>query len=199
MGKREILLLLAGAMLAGIVIWRQNQLQQWESDPSRTAVGLRQLAPRFTLADHNRKVVKLERLLGRHRIVLVFFDAELGVDRDPRTRILIDNFEKLDQSGIEVIAVSTATPFANGEAEKRLGSKVPFPVLTDIEINDPQPTPAHRKYGLVTEQTQELQTGIFLIERDGSIPFSASGSPRRVKNETLLLGDLSQGQWPGAN
>ncbi|WP_417851530.1 peroxiredoxin family protein [Thalassoglobus sp.] len=197
MGKREILLLLAGVGIFAVTLWRQNQLQQWEHDPTRKVVAIRALAPRFTLADHNRNVVKLERMLGRHQVVLVFFDAELGVDRDPRTKSLIENFEAINRAGFEIIAVGTATPYANEEAEKRLGVELPFPVVTDIDINDPAPSPAHRKYGLFDLQTGKPSTGLFLIERDGTLPIVTEGTPIAVKDEAAALKTLAEGKWPG--
>ncbi len=200
MGKREILLLIAGAGILAVTLWRENQLREWEHDPSRKVVAIRALAPRFTLADHNRNVVKLERVLGRHRVVLVFFDAELGVDQDPRTKSLIENFEAINRAGIEIIAVGTATPFQNEEAEKRLGSELPFPVLTDIDINDPAPSPAHRKYGLFEVANKnhdgETRTGFFLIERDGTLPVTLEGIPMPVLNEEETLKILAAGNWP---
>jgi peroxiredoxin len=196
MGKREVLLLVAGVLILVTVVWRQQQLQQWQHDPTRVVITKRALAPRFTLADNSRKVVKLERLLGRHRVVLVFFDAEMGVDQDPRTKNLIENFAAIDSAGIEILAVSTATPFANEEAEKRLGSELPFPVLTDIDINNPAPTPAHHLYGLIDATTSTPRPGLFLINRDGSVAFGLNGFPAPAENETFVLESLSRGNWP---
>ncbi len=196
MGKREVLLLVTGVLILVVVVWRQQQLQQWQHDPTRVVTTKQALAPRFTLADNSRKVVKLERLLGRHRVVLVFFDAEVGVDQDPRTKVLIENFAAINGAGIEIIAVGTATPFANEEAEKRLGKKLPFPILTDIDINNPAPTPAHRLYGVVDERTGDPHPGLFLINRDGSVAFGLNGFPAPVEDETFVLESLSKGEWP---
>jgi len=195
MGQREILLLSAGVFLIVLVVWRQNQLDEWKNDPSRQVATIRTLAPRFTLADHNRKVVKLERLLGRHRVVIAFFDADLGVDQDPRTKSLLKNFDAIDQAGIEIIAVSTATPFANEEAERRLGRELPFPVLTDIDMTNPQPTPAHREYGLVESDSGKVKTGLFMIERDGSLSLDKNGLATPVADEQSALAALSKGEW----
>lgn len=195
MGLREILLLCAGVGLLAVVVWRQNQLEDWENDPTRQVATIRTLAPRFTLADHNRKVVKLERLLGRHRVVIAFFDADLGVDKDLRTKQLLQNFSAIENAGVEVIAVSTATPFANEEAEKRLGYELPFPVLTDIDMTNPQPTPAHRLYGMLDPKTGKTSTGLFLIDRDGSLPLGQDGIPVPVANELAALKSLAKGEW----
>src|SRR5690606_2707109 len=156
-------------------------------------------APRFMLPDQHRKIVKLERLLGRHRVVLVFFDAELGVDQDPRTKSLIENFSAIHRMGVEIIAVSTSTPFANAEAKQRLGAEVPFPVLTDIDMNNPAPTPAHHNYGRIDAETGMPLTGIFLIERDGSLPVGPDGVPLPVNDEQQVLNQLADGIWSTGN
>lgn len=195
-GRREFLLLGAGVIIFGVAYWRQQQLKQWSQDPHRQVALARTLAPRFTLADHNRKVVKLERLLGRHRVVLVFFDPNLGIDQDPRTKKLLEAFKTIDAAGIEIIAVSTATPFANEEAEKRIGYELPFPVLTDIDINNPVPTPAHRSYGCLDENSGLPLPALFLIERDGSLPYGPNGFPTAIQDEARALEILAQGAWP---
>lgn len=199
MGKREWALVLAGVVVFAVTFWRTRQLADWQSEPARGEIAIRALAPRFTLADHNRNIVKLERLLGRHRVVLVFFDAEAGVDRDPRTKPLIENFETIDAAGIEVIAVSAATPYANEQAEQRLGHKLPFPVLTDIDVSYPLPSPAHRQYGRLEAATNATLPGLFLIERDGTVPYSQQGFPLPVKDEQAALDALASGQWPDAS
>lgn len=194
MGKREGILVVAGVVILGLVLFRQQQLEQWQDQPERV-VALRRLAPRFELADQHRNIVKLAGLLGRHRIVLVFFDAELGVDRDPRTQALIDHFSALKSANIKVLAVSTATPFANAEAKQRLGLDIPFSVLTDLVPNDPAPHPTHTRWGRVNDAGEPM-TGLFLIDRDGSTIVSAAGKPIPVQDEQAVLEKLSRGEWP---
>ncbi len=194
MGKREFALLIAGVVILGVVVFRQAQIDAWRTNPTRV-VALRRLAPRFELADHRRNLVKLDGLLGRHRIVLVFFDAELGVDGDARTRPLIDHFETIKDAGIHVLAVSTATPFANGEAAKRLGKELPFSVMTDIDLRNPAPHPTHTLWGRVDE-TGEPIPGIFLIERDGTTIVDPTGIPIPIEDEEAAISQLVQGEWP---
>ena len=194
MGKRELALLIAGVVILGLVFFRQSQIKDWRSNPTRV-VALRRLAPRFELADHRRNLVKLEGLLGRHRIILVFFDAELGVDGDPRTRPLIDHFETIDNAGFQVLAVSTATPFANGEATKRLEKELPFSVMTDIDLRNPMPHPTHTLWGRV-DKTGKPIPGLFLIERDGTTIVDPSGVPVPVEDEEAVISQLIEGAWP---
>ena len=119
------LLLISGLVILGLVMFRQRQLAEWQTRPPLRAAP-QGLAPRFSLADHHRRFVKLERYFGRERVVLAFFDAALG--REPRSpsAAAARCFEALRQAGIQVVAVSDATPYANLQAEEQLGGQFPF-------------------------------------------------------------------------
>ena len=197
MGRREYAVIVAGLIILGLVIFRENQIDQWRKNPPQHVVP-RRLAPGFQLADHRRNIVKLEGLLGRHQIVLIFFDAELGVDGDPRTQSVLENFPSLSAAGIKILAVSTSTPYANEQAEKQLGQPIPFSVLTDVDFRNPAPLPAHTAWGRVSE-TGEPQTGLFLIGRDGTVAYGDNGFPIAVTDEDSVLKQLSQGVWPTFN
>jgi len=192
----KYLLPTAFVVITGLVIFRTQQLDQWVDNPPVLNRERRQLAERFELADHHRHLVKFERYLGRQRVVLVFFDAKLGADGDPRTQSIIENYAAYKRAGIEVVAVSTATPFANGETELRLGGKVPFPLLTDIGLNSPIPIPTHQKWGAIEPETKEPRPGLYLIERDGTVEVDATGVPIPVEDEAAALQSLAEGQWP---
>lgn len=186
----------AGLILLALVGWRLQQLEHWRQHPESVNLQRRALAPRFELADHRRHLVKFERFLGRQRVVLIFFDAELGADRDPRLQPLLDKEQLLKANGIEVVAVSSATPYANKQAEERLGESIGFPLLTDIDVNTPIPDPVHRMWGRYDEGQDQTLTGLFLIGRDGTVAVDDQGRPKPVENEQQVLELLSQGRWP---
>lgn len=191
------LLIVAGVMILGLVVFAERR-QTLRRQAPRDATGVpRQLAPRFELADHRRQLVKFERFLGRQRVVVVFFDGSLGAARDPRLLSLIENFNRIDAAGIKIIAISAATPFANREAEKQLGS-IPFPLLTDIDIRTPIPDPVHRLWGRYDESQRQRLTGVFLVDRDGTVPVGSDGKPLPVENEATVLEILGRGEWPPA-
>jgi len=186
----------AGLILIGLAGWRIQQLEYWRQNPESVNLQRRALAPRFELADHRRHLVKFERFLGRQRVVLIFFDAELGADRDPRLQPLLEKSQLLKTNGIEVVAVSSATPFANQQAEERLGEPISFPLLTDIDVTKPIPDPVHRMWGRYDETRNETLTGLFLVARDGTVAVDDRGIPKPVANEQQVLNTLSQGYWP---
>ncbi|MCA8995687.1 MAG: redoxin domain-containing protein [Planctomycetaceae bacterium] len=194
-----ILLALAAVAIFIVTLWRIQQLRGWQQQPQTVRSTPRALAPRFEVADHNRHLVKFERFLGRQRVLLIFFDAELGPLKDPRLSRVLECFEQIEGLGVEVVAVSSATPFANGEAEKNYGKPFPFPLLTDIDPNRPVNLPVHRQWGRFDEKTEKTQTGLFLVERDGTIPLGTDGLPQPVENEQAALDSLCSGQWPDTN
>lgn len=190
--RRLLLLLMAGLFILGLVVFRQHQLAHWRVSASPARAAPRQLAPRFEVADHHRHVVKFERFLGRQRVVLLFFDAELGAASDPHLQMLVRNFDTLKRAGIEVVAISDATPYANLEAEKAAGYSFPFPLLTDIDLKIPATSPVHRMYGLYDAKREKSLNGLFLIARDGTVPIGPQGSPLPVSNIEETIRQLCQ-------
>jgi|GEM_PF-716598 Peroxiredoxin len=196
--RGPILLAFSGLVILGLVVFRERQVAQWRLEAPRRTLVPRQLAPRFHVADHRRHVVKFERLLGRHRVVLLFFDATLGAEHDPTLQKLIECFPAIRRAGIEALAISDAPIYANQEAEKRRGEPFPFPLLTDIDLNIPASSPVHRMYGLFDERTQKTANGLFLIARDGTLPVDEHGVPIPVSDVDAALAALCAGEWPEA-
>ncbi|WP_437206159.1 redoxin domain-containing protein [Planctomicrobium sp. SH664] len=197
MQKRGLfLLLVAGIVILLVVNWREHQIVQWRALAPTNSLQRRMLAPRFTLVDHHRKVVKFERYLGRQRIVVLFFDAELGAARDARVQQLIQCFPAIQQAGIHVIAISDSSPYANEQAEKGLGKPIPFPLLTDIDVESPVASFVHRRWGRFDPVQERSLNGLFLVARDGTVPVDAEGVPIPVDDETATLAALCRGAWP---
>jgi peroxiredoxin len=192
--RGPVLLLVAAGVILVVTVLRYRQLEEWKTSPPPPRAAARQLAPRFELADHRRHLVKFERFLGRQRVVLVFFDSELGADRDPRLLPLIEHFDRINSAGIEVVAVSTATRFENEQAEERIG-RIPFPLLTDIDLHSPVPR-AHLLWGRLDERSQQPLPGMFLVARDGTIPVGPDGKPLPVQDEQAVIETLIRGEWP---
>lgn len=190
------LLGLAGVLLVMAVVWRERQLAQWRQDAPTVRFAPRSLAPRFRLADHHRHVVKFDRFLGRQRVLVVFFDAQLGPLRDPRMSRILECHPTIARMGVEIVGISSATPFANLAAEQERGEKIPFPLLTDIDVQSPVNEPVHRLWGRYDEKLGQTKTGLFLVARDGTIALGPDGYPMPVENEQAALDALCQGHWP---
>lgn len=194
--RRLILLLTAGLLILGLVLFREHQLAEWKVSAPPVTAAPRELAPRFMVADQHRHVVKFERFLGRQRVVLLFFDAQQGAHQDPRLLALAEHADQLKRSGIEIVAISDATPYANLEAGKKRGSDFPFPLLTDIDLRIPATSPVHRLYGLYDERKEVSLNGMFLVARDGTVPVGPNGKPLPVADESETLRQLIAGKWP---
>lgn len=200
MDRRLWLLALAGAVIFGLVLFRERQQDYLRSLPPSERPLPRRGAPAFQLYDHHKpsQFVKFERYLGRTKILLVFFDGKIGLDADSETRVLLEHAEDLTRHGVQVVAVSLATPQANRLALDRSGiTKAPFPILTDVDLQGPIDAPAHRLYGLFDEQTGQTRTGLFLIDRKQSIAMNLrTGAPYPVDDPQYVIQQLIIGNWP---
>jgi peroxiredoxin len=192
MKYRVLILPLAAAVIAGLVVWRMSRQPQRAGSPAmHTAV--RRLAPRFELYDQHSQLVKFERYLGRTRLLLLF-TADMPAAEHPLARQLLAHHAEFENAGVQIVVVGTATPFANREAEKQLDAKFPFPVLTDVDRNSPQPTPTHRRWGLIDAETREVQSALFAIDRDGTVAW-AQTAPQPVAEPAHTISKIAQGNF----
>ncbi|MBT4868448.1 MAG: redoxin domain-containing protein [Planctomycetaceae bacterium] len=143
--------------------------------------------------------VRLATFLGRHRIILVFFDDRLGADRDPRLLWLSRNAERIEDADIKVFGISGALPPQNRAAVKKLqeqGLAIPFELLTDPPPTEGAPEMGylvHKEWGRYDRQTGQSLPGIFLIDRAGRVQWNESSPvPVELDDPTLerfLVGD----------
>lgn len=164
---RILVLPIAAVIIGGLVTFKLTRSPQSQQDVFQSEV---RSAPSFVALDLDNKLFKLERYIGRHEILLVFFDGELGADHDPQLQRVRERFAELKQRGIQVVAISVALPQHNRQAVARSG-KFPFPLLSDPEFL------IHRQWGCYDEDEQHPQTGVFVIDRAGRVAWSGR-SPR---------------------
>ena len=159
---RVMVLPIAAAIIVGLVAFKLSQPPQARS---QATLEERRLAPKFTALDSHNELVKLERYLGRQEVLLVFFDGDVGADRDPILLRVRQQFDELKRRGVQVVAVSAAIPQYNRQAMDRVG-KFPFPLLSDPEFF------IHRLWGRYDEDQLKTLTGVFLIDRAGQVAWS---------------------------
>jgi peroxiredoxin len=193
MKYRVLILPLAAAVIGGLVVWRMNR-ESMLSDSPVTRTTDRRLAPRFELYDQHSQLVKFERYLGRTRLLLLF-TADTPAAEHSLARQLLERHADIANAGVQIVVVGTATPFANREAEKQFGSEFPFPVLTDVDRQSPEPAPAHRRWGLIDGETQEVRSALFIIDRDGTVAW-AQTAPQPVADPDRTVAEIAQGNWP---
>jgi peroxiredoxin len=195
MRRRVLILPLAAALIAGLVIYRMQRPPGDSAGPSAAVPAERRLVPRFALYDQQGQLVKFERYLGRTRMIVVFFDGGGGADADPHLTQLGDHITEVQNAGVQVIGISTATRYANEQAASRGGQPFPFPLLTDIDPQQPIPAPVHQQFGLYDLASGTTRRGVFLIDRAGMVAWE-NGHPQPVAEPDRLVALICRGQWP---
>jgi len=194
---RKYVLPVAGILIAVLVIWRiriDSGLPGPGAIPERGAM---MAAPRSILTDQHRHMVKLEAYLGRTKLLIVFFDGTKPAHTDPIVARLLKDHAALLGQGVQPIAISAASPFAITKSEEISGKRFPFPVLMDVDPNGHTTYPAHRAWGLADNRSEELKTGVFVVDRAGLVP--ARGLlPRPVVDPEATIDAILRGNWPDA-
>ena len=164
-----------------VCAWRvaTNRPQDY-ADQVAAAVVMRQ-APGFEALDADNHLVRLGTFLGRHQIIVLFFDGAAGADKDSELLRLRDRFEELQSRSIKVVAVSSAIPQQNRAAMKR-SEKFPFPLVSDFDPLSPAGLlRIHTQWGRRDPDSGQPRTGVFLIDRKGQLAFTVDG-PRPMTN-----------------
>jgi peroxiredoxin len=140
-----------------------------------------QPAPRFLLADEHSRVVRLDRYLGRQKLLIAFFDGTRGADQNSLVTSLSQRFAEVRKTGAAVLAIDAERPAQNrygprlerrqtAESDPRAELKFPFPLLSDILEFD-----VHKRYGAYDTQAAEPREAVFIIDRSGLIQYSHLG------------------------
>jgi peroxiredoxin len=140
--------------------------------------------PGFEGLDAHNEMFRLERYLGRHRVLVVFFSAVDTAAADPQLLAIREVFPELERRDVKVVGISTALPQQNRAAMEHAGEH-PFPLVTDVDLT------IHRRWGRLSAATNEPLSGTFLVDRKGSA--SALGDqPRPVENLAAVLKELTE-------
>ena len=165
MRPRILVLPAAALVIAALCAWRVRH-----PDQSLLAGGARPELKRpaipldFSLHTQHSppQIVRLKPYLGRHSILVIFYDGQAGADRSPVLRRLHRDRDRLKSAGVKVMAISDALPPANRAALDRLGG-LPFPLLSDVTMQ------VHEQWGRLDADTGRPLAGVFVIDRAGNI------------------------------
>ncbi|HLQ43613.1 MAG TPA: redoxin domain-containing protein [Planctomycetaceae bacterium] len=180
---RILILPISAAIIVSLVAFKLTR------PPQVQQIGIfeeRRPAPAFTALDSHNKLLKIDAFLGRHEILLVFFDGDAGADHDPVLQRIRLHFDRLKRRDVKVFAVSTALPQHNRQAADR-GGAFPFPLLSDPEFL------IHRRWGRYDDDQQRPLTGVFVIDRAGQVAWSGK-SPRPEENLDRILPPAKEAQ-----
>jgi peroxiredoxin len=170
--------------LAALCTWRiaTNQPQTYSQQLAQ--VTIERPAPAFEGLDAHNQMFRLERYLGRHRVLVVFFSAAETAAKDQGLLAVREKFGELDRLDIKVVGVSTALPQQNRAAMETVG-EFPFPLVSDVDLT------IHRRWGRLAAATNEPLTGAFLIDRKGLVPV-VTDQPFAHRDVAALMKELTQ-------
>ncbi|MCC7423587.1 MAG: redoxin domain-containing protein [Planctomycetaceae bacterium] len=135
------------------------------------------------------KPVRLKSYLGRHRIILVFFDNEAGADKDPVLAALREHRETIQKNRIIVLGISTALPQHNRQALRR-GGEIPFPLLTDL---DGMVCQTWGVLNMRDDGSFRNRPAVFAIDRSGTVAWKGD-HPQPVADPLDYLDSLLSGE-----
>jgi len=179
---RWISLLGVAIAIAALCVWRiaTNQPQTYEQQLQQRKV--ERPAPAFEALDAHNEMFRLQRYLGRHRVLVVFHNADAAAD--PGLLAVREKFNELDRLDIKVVGVSTALPQQNRAAMESVG-EYPFPLVSDVDLT------IHRRWGRLRAGTGEPLPGAFLVDRKGMVTVVAD-QPFAYTDVAALVKELIQ-------
>ncbi len=177
---RILVLPLAALVIGALVYFKTNQPAQVLTPEARETLLRRRPAQSFKLHDQQSQPFRLDRYLGRHKLLIVFFDPGEGAANNAQLQVLKAGFEKLTAHGEKVIAISYATPYANRESFKQ-GGDFPFHVLSDADYS------VGTQWGcMLPGDPPRVIPSAFVIDRAGVIHWSQIGGPSPIALDVLL-------------
>lgn len=187
---RKILLVIPiSAVIIAALVWYRIQHPPAAVAHTATAATMRP-APLFQLYDEQSQIVRLARYIGRHKLLIVFFDGSQGPDQSELLLTLRQKFLPIHESGAIVLAISGLRPSelrppVNDRGE-RVTREEPFPFGMLADINDYE---IHRLYGAYDESTKIPREAVFVIDRTGIIRHVHLG-PDDLGNPELWADEL---------
>lgn len=189
MNPRVLFLPIAAIIVSGLVFYRLNR----KDTSAETGNQLQsQPCPDFEHYDAGSESVRLSRYLGRHSIIIVFFDGKKGADASPTLQRLYEYRDRLKRNGVVVLGISRALPQVNEKAWYRLTSQqeksgLPlFLLLSDLEGE------THKNWRIDEQTEARGEPPVFLVDRAGRVPFRA-GIPAPVEDFDRELSQLIGG------
>lgn len=130
-------------------------------------------APLFEGSDARKSLFRLQGWIGRHRILVVFFDGTKGATADPTLTHLLEHVSALKSTNTYVAAVSTALPSQNQDTD--------FPVTFALVTDLPPDFRIHRQWNCYDEAADQPQQAAFLIDQTGNVS-EEDGHPAPLRN-----------------
>ena len=152
------------------------------------AVEIGQPAPDFSLPDQSGTVVSLAEVRATKPVVLVFYPFTFTGVCEGELCSIRDDYSEFTDAGVQVLAVSCDTRFAQKQWAEQQGYQ--FPVLSDFWPHGE----VAKAYGVFNDVRGCANRATFLIDKDGTVvdTFASPdlGTARDQSRYTEALGKL---------
>lgn len=181
--KRWLVLPLAGLVIAGLCYYKIAKSRNMP-DVVHLPPPIWHPAPVFSLYNEkkNLHLVRLATYLGRHNILIAFFDGKAGADKSELLKLLSDRHDQLRAADVYTFAISTALPQENRKAIEQ-GSPFPFSLLSDPTFE------VHQQWGRWDVSREEPTQGLFFLNRAGMVAWNKT-VPSPVEDVEPFLDQL---------
>lgn len=168
---RKVLIIppVAAVVITLLVVYRLNRPEPVRTQELSPVVVARPL-PLFQLYDEQSQLVRVQRYVGRHKLLIVFFDGSRGPDQSELLLALKKGFRPIYDTGAVVLAIGALRPSDlrppptdRGERTER-AEPFPFPLLADFPVPE-----VHQKLGAWDEASGEPREAVVVVDRAGII------------------------------
>ncbi|PSL57585.1 peroxiredoxin (alkyl hydroperoxide reductase subunit C) [Saccharothrix carnea] len=135
-------------------------------------------APDFTLSDHNREVVTASSLWREKNLLVIFYPFAFSTICQDEMCLVRDDIGEYATNDVQVVGVSTDTPFALKAWAEQQGYD--FPLLSDFWPHGE----VAGKYGVFLEEAGIAMRGTFLVDTSGVVRFAEINGPREARDQT---------------
>lgn len=161
MRKLYLVIPISAVAIAGLVGYRMTRPER-ETVPAEVVTAVRPM-PMFQIYDEHSQIVRVSRYVGRHKLLIVFFDDRRGLDRSGLLQMLKDDFAKLHETRVVILAIGSEQSAKHRMEIERVG-RFPFPILSDVL--DYQ---VHRLFGAYDEREKTPREAVFVVDGTGMI------------------------------
>jgi peroxiredoxin len=130
-------------------------------DPDLLPIGA--VAPDFTLKDQHNGAVTLSEFRGDKNVVIVFYPATFTGTCKGELRAIQEDLATFQSDGVQVLAVSVDSAFANRVWADQEGFE--FPILSDFWPHGA----VAQAYGVFDETIGRAVRGTFVLDKEGTL------------------------------
>lgn len=154
---------LAAILIATAVGFKLQQPKSSFLLPPGDLPSSQRMAPRRgELYDSKNRVVRVQAYLGRHKLLVFFFNGTPGADKSPLVTGLAERYADLATEDVKTFAVCGERTVEMRKAIER-GGPWPFPLLSDITYQ------MHREWGAYSTTEDRPVEAVFVVDRRGVI------------------------------